>query len=286
LTPEGFQALLDSLAADPTSPGTSELRVIPNNLKTPYTDQFSIGVRQRFGIFRTSLTFNHTIGKNQIGYSPLNRSAATNANGFFDFIPLINGYSNVVAAFNKRATKYDAIFVSIDKPYTKESGWSVGVAYTGVLRAKQRGFEFNFDLPNIGEQPFVPSAANEKHHVVVNGIVDLPWDFRASTLITYGSGKPFNVVDANAGFQPDLIQLGFYENLPHFFQVDLRLQKNFKLFGDKEFSVSGEVFNLFNRANFGGAEGFTCCGGNPQFGRPNALAGPPRTFQVGAAFRF
>ena len=42
-------ALLAGLAADPTSPGTSELRVIPNNLKTPYTDQFSVGVRQRIG---------------------------------------------------------------------------------------------------------------------------------------------------------------------------------------------------------------------------------------------
>ena len=105
--PWGFAALLAGLAADPTSPGTSELRVIPNNLKTPYTDQFSIGIRQRFGIFRTSLTYNHTIGKNQIGYAPLNRSAVPNpANGgFYDYIPLINGYGNVVAAFNTRTNQ-------------------------------------------------------------------------------------------------------------------------------------------------------------------------------------
>ena len=44
LTASGFQTLLTSLGSDPTSPGTSELRVIPNNLKTPYSDQFSLGI--------------------------------------------------------------------------------------------------------------------------------------------------------------------------------------------------------------------------------------------------
>jgi outer membrane receptor protein involved in Fe transport len=286
LTEEGFAGLLQSLAADPTSPGTNELRVIPNNLKTPFTDQFSLGVRKRIGIFRTSLSLNHTIGKHQIGYAPLNRSLEPGASGFYDYIPLINGYANVVAGFNTRGTKYDAVLLSIDKPYTRDSGWGIGVAYTGVLRSKERGFGFNFDYPNIGAQRYVPNAGNEKHRAVVNGIVDLPFDFRASTLITYGSGAPFFVVDALAGFQPGNIRLGYFENVPHFLQVDLRLQKIFRMFGDREVSLSAEVFNLFNRANFGGAEGFICCGGNPAFGRPTVLAGPPRSFQFGTHVRF
>ena len=291
LTPAGFTALLAQLAADPTRPGTDELRVIPNNLKTPYTDQFSIGVRQRVGILRTSLTFNHTVGRNQIGYAPLNRSTNTGLSGRYDYIPLTNGYGNIIAAFNTRRTKYDAIFATVDKPYTKASHWGGGIAYTGVLRSKQRGSEFNFDYPNIGEQEFVPNAGNEKHRIVANGIVDLPFDVKASTLITYGSGAPFFVIDANRapppqGFQPGTIRLGYFNNLPYFLQVDFRLQKSFKLFGDKEFTVSGEVFNVFNRANFGGADGFICCGGNSNFGVPNSLSGPPRSFQVGASAKF
>ena len=291
LTEAGFAALLAQLAADPTSPGTDELRVIPNNLKTPYTDQFSVGVRQRVGILRTSLTFNHTVGKNQIGYAPLNRSSLPGSNGFYDYIPLINGYGNVVAAFNTRQTKYNAIFATIDKPYTKASHWGGGIAYTGVLTSKGRGFEFNFDYPNIGATPFVPNAGYEKHHIVANGIVDLPFAVKASTLITYGSGAPFFVIDANRapppqGFQPGTIRLGYFDHLPYFLQVDLRLQKSFNFGGDREFTLSGEVFNVFNRANFGSADGFVCCGGNPNFGVPNGLSGPPRSFQVGAAFKF
>lgn len=295
LTEAGFAALLASLAADPTSPGTNQLRVIPNDLKTPYTDQFSLGVRQRLGIFRTSLTFNHTVGKNQIGYAPLNRSTLPGSNGFYTYIAPGFGYGDIIAAFNTRKTKYDAIFLTADKPYTKASGWGVGLAYTAVLRSKERGLGggggFSFDYPNISAQEYVPNAGYEKHRAVLNGMVDLPLDFRLSGLATYGSGAPFFVVDANSapppdGFFPGNIRLGYFEHLPHFLQVDLRLQKIFRLFGDKEFTLSGEVFNLFNRANFGGADGFICCGGNPNFGVPNSLAGPPRTFQVGAAFRF
>jgi hypothetical protein len=290
LTEEGLAALIDSLATDPTTPGTSELRLIPNNLKTPLTDQFSIGVRQRFGIFRTSLTYNHTEGKNQIGYAPLNRSANLNPAGFYDYIPMINGYSNAVAAFNTRRTKYDALFLSVDKPYSKSSGWGVGLAYTGVLRSKERGFEFNFDKPNIGDQPFVPNAGFEKHRAVLNGIVDLPLGFRASSIVTYGSGAPYFIIDATEGFQANNIRLGYFERPPHFLQVDARLQKIFRVFGDKEFALSAEVFNLFNRANFSAGRSGCCFGPgedtNFKKDEASALAGPPRSFQFGISTRF
>lgn len=287
LTPEGFDALLASLAADPSSPGTSELRVIPNNLKSPYTDQFSIGVRQRFGPVRTSLSYSHIIGKHQIGYAPLNRTEATNANGFLDFIPLINGFSNAVAAFNTRATRYDAVYVTVDKPYTESSGWGAGIAYT-LAYSKERGFPFNFDFPNIDARPFVPNAGDERHHLVVNGIADLFWGLKLSGLATIGSGVPFSVIDASKGFGARDIRFpGNVGDVPMFVQVDLRLQKEFKVMGNNALTVSAEVFNLFDRTNVGAAEGFIPPGGNADFGRPNfPLAGPPRSFQFGAAFSF
>jgi hypothetical protein len=289
LTPAGFQALLASLATNPLAPGTTELRVIPNDLKTPFTDQFSIGVRQKFGIFQTSLSFNHVIGKDQIGYAPLNKGPQLDANGFLITIPLINGFGNAVAAFNTRETKYDAIFLTIDKPYSAASGWGGGIAYTGVLRSEENGNPggngFNFDFPNIAATHFVPNAGNEKHHLVVNGIADLPLDFRISGLITYGSGAPFNVIDATQGFQPAVLREGFFRHLPYFLQVDLRLQKLFKFGHNREFGLSAEVFNLFNRANFGGANNFFGPG-SPIILDTNSLAGPPRTFQLGANVRF
>jgi outer membrane receptor protein involved in Fe transport len=285
LTPEGFQALLASLAADPTSPGTNELRVIPNDLKTPYTDQFSIGIRQRFGRLRTSLTFNHTIGKNQIGYAPLNRSVALNPGGFYDYIPLTNGYANVVAAFNSRATKYNGVFVQIEKPYTKASGFGFGIAYT-LAFSKERGFAFNFDFPNIEERPFVPNAGDERHRLVANGIVDLPLGLKGSGLLTLGSGVPFFIIDARNGFGArDILFPGNVGDNRMFAQLDLKLQKDITLFQGGRFSLWAEVFNVFNRDNIARYDSFVCCG-NSLDSSPNILVGPPRSFQVGGAFRF
>lgn len=286
LTQPGFAALLAGLAADPTSPGTSELRLIPNDLKSPHTDQFSIGVRQRLGVVRTSLTYNYIRGKNQVGYAPLNRAVTPNSGGFLDFIPLTNGFSNAVAAFNTRGTRYHGIYVTADKPYSEATGWGGGIAYT-YARSKERGFAFNFDFPNIGDRPFVPNSGDERHRLVVNGIADLPLGFKLSGLGTFGSGAPFFVIDASKGFGARDIRFpGNVGNIPNFYQVDLRLQRDFKLLNDHAFTLSAEVFNLFNRANFGSAEGFIPPEGNPNFGVVNGLAGPPRSFQFGASYRF
>lgn len=288
LTPGGFDALLASLASDPTSPGTNELRVIPNDLKSPYTDQFSLGVRQRFGQFRTSINYSYIIGKDQVGYAPLNRTVATNADGFLDFIPLINGFGNAVAAFNTRATRFHGVYVTIDKPFNERSGYGFGIAYT-YARSKERGFAFNFDFPNIGDRPYVPNAGDERHRVVINGIVNLPLDFKLSGLATIGSGQPFFVIDASNGFGARDIRFpGNVGDIPRFTQVDLRLQREFKLFGETAFNLSAEVFNVFDRANFGGADGFIprLPEVNSNFGVPNGLSGPPRSFQFGASFRF
>jgi hypothetical protein len=281
LTPEGFATLRDSLAAQNFPSG--ELRVIPNDLETPYTDQFSLGVRQRFGALRTSLTFNYIIGKDQIAYVPLNRTSVPNpANGNFDYIPMINGYGNAVAAFNERETRYKGVFLQVDKPYTKQSGYGFGVAYT-LAWSKGFGYEFNFDIPNFDYLEFEPNAGNERHRVVVNGIADLPWGIRASGLMTYASGVPAEVIDGETNGFGVNIRRGNFGPKDNFFQLDLRLMKAFQL-GIGEFQVWAEVFNVFNTENKGW--GTICCGPSG-FDRPaDVLIGPPRSLQLGTAFRF
>src|SRR6185312_1338431 len=144
----------------------------------------------------TSLSFNHIIGKDQIGYAPLNRSSLPDPNngGFFDFIPLINGFSNVVAAFNTRETKYDAIFLTVDKPYSKDSGWGGGIAYTGVLRSKENGNPggsgCNFDRPGSATTAVGPNSRNGKLQLVLSALTALPPAPRLSGFVSSGSGAP------------------------------------------------------------------------------------------------
>ncbi|HMI41504.1 MAG TPA: TonB-dependent receptor [Sphingomicrobium sp.] len=279
LTPEGFATLQNSLAA--TNQLGGELRVIPNDLQTPYTDQFSLGIRQRFGALRTSLTFNYIIGKDQVAYVPLNRTSVPNAGGFFDFIPMINGYGNAVAAFNERETRYKGVFLQIDKPYTKASGYGFGIAYT-LAWSKGFAYPFNFDVPNFDFLEFQPNAGNERHRVVVNGIADLPWGFKASGLMTLASGVPALVTDGETNGFGVNIRKGNFGPKDTFFQLDLRLMKAFQV-GTGEFQVWAEVFNLTNTKN--GGQNDICCGPSA-YGRADTLFGPPRSLQLGTAFRF
>ena len=139
----------------------------------------------------------------------------------------------------------------------------------------------------IGARPYVPNAGDVRHKVVLNGIADLPLGFQISGLATISSPQPFFVIDASAGFGArDILFPGNVGKLPAFVQVDLRLKKDLTIFGGNTLSLTAEVFNLFNRANFGGADGFIPPGGNANFGVPNGLSGPPRSFQFGAAFKF
>lgn len=281
LTPAGFAALRTSLAA--SNFPTGELRVIPNDFKSPFTDQFSIGVRQRFGALRTSLTFNYMIGRNQVAYVPLNRTSVPNpANGNFDYIPLINGYGNAVAGFNKRQTRYKGVYLQIDKPYTKASGYGFGLAYTMAF-SKGLGYAFNFDVPNFDYLRFQPNSGNERHRVVINGIADLPWGFKASGLLTLASGVPATLIDGvTNGFGVN-IRKGNFGPKRSFSQLDLRLLKGVKVAGG-EFQVWAEVFNVFNTKN--GGFGERCCGPSDFPSQPDILVGPPRSLQLGSAFRF
>lgn len=134
---------------------------------------------------------------------------------------------------------------------------------------------------------------NERHRIVANGIVDLPWGFRLSGLATYSSGLPYFIVDATGGFQPANIRLGYFLEAPSYFQLDLRLQKTFRLFNRADLVLSAEAFNVFNEDIWASGDDFFCCGsGPPQFrsganiGSGNVLAGGPRSFQFGAAIRF
>ena len=281
---------LDALIATNVAPN-GELRVVRNDTVPPRTDQYSIGVRQKFGRVQTSLSYTRIEGRNQVGYFPANRAVARNPGGFLDFVP-VPGFGNVVALSQDRASRYDGVFLTIDKPYTAASPWAVNVAYT-LAFAKERGYSFNFDFPDIGNQPFRPNAGNERHRIVLSGLVDLPWGLQGSTLMTFASGQPFFVTDASQGFGEGLV-LGNYGDAVDFRQVDLRLAKNFYLNGSNgdnkgpRLQIIAEVFNVFNRANFGGYDGFVprLPEINNSFGRPNGLNGPPRSFQIGGRFTF
>jgi hypothetical protein len=121
---------------------------------------------------------------------------------------------------------------------------------------------------------------------VLSGIVQLPWDVLASSLITLGSGTPFTIFDSTG---PEF-RIRRNEGRPEKFDfilpdafayrsVDLRLEKGFQI-AASQLSLILEAINVFDFENYGGFDG-TLSPTNQNFGNPSTLIEPGRRYQVG-----
>jgi outer membrane receptor protein involved in Fe transport len=281
LSRQGLQGLIDrGVAPDP------EIFLMANDIKPPHTDQFSAGVRQVVGPVNVAVTLTHIRGENGLGFYPANRQKTGNR----DFLP-VPGFGNILISSDAIQSRFTGVYVTAEKPYTEASHWGVTAAYT-LGWAKIRGDLFNFDFPTIKDTPLTPGNDDERHRLVVGAIGGLPYGIKVSTLITLGSGLPFNVIDASAGFGADQKferNGGRADGLIQFKQVDIRIAKQFDVVAGHHASAFLEVFNLFNWYNYGGYDGFippTTADPNPNYGKPGFLFGPTRSLQLGLSYGF
>ena len=297
LTREG----LLELRATSTS-GSPELFAVKNNTRPPVNDQISLGARQQVGPVQVSVTGSYQRGRN--GYTNL---FATRQNGGLgpccNTAPLTPfGYANALIGFDGLDTRYKALFVTIDKPYTESAGWGVNVAYT-LSKGEQNGGDlFSLDAPTPDLYGWRPRTGDERHRLVISGIVDLPLGFRFSTLSTFGSGQAFRVTDGTNGATsgqnefsaryPDKNCIG---GVLAFCEVNVTLGNKVKVAGT-EIEVAVDLLNAFNNKNFSGFDDFFNNQINPQTGQIVDPLDParigrdlltlPRRVQFRANFRF
>ena len=282
LSKAGLQGLIDSGMAP-----APEIFLMENDTKPLHTDQISAGVRQQLGMFNTSATFTHIRGENGVGFYPANR----NASGTRDFIP-VPGFGNILISADDIQTRYTGLYLTAEKPYTNASPWGATAAYT-LAWSKIRGDSFNFDFPTIKATPLTPSNADERQRLVVSGIVGVPYGLKLSSLITLGTGVPYNIADASAGGAPPEFRFrrnaGRAHPIIELKQVDLRILKDFQVAPKHHAALFIEVFNLFNWYNYGQYNGDIPAPGadrNVNFGKPSVIVGPTRSFQFGLTYGF
>lgn len=299
LTREGLIALRQT-----STTGLPELFAVPENARPPVNDQFSLGIRHRFGDWEAALTGSYQRGRN--GYTHL---FATRRDGGVgnccDTSPVVPfGFANALIGFDGLDTRYKALFATLDKNYTEESGWGLNIAYT-LSKGEQNGNDlFSLDGTVPDSYGWRARPGDERHRLVVSGLVDLPWGFRFSTLSTFGSGRAYQVVDATDGF--DNGQLRITSAYPEktcvggvfqFCEVNLTLAKFFEIDGDREIELAVDLLNAFDNANYSGFDGFfnsvdplDPANGefNPETNRYNAnsILTLPRRIQFRAAVRF
>lgn len=285
---------LDSLLASPLGAfATREIFLVENDTKPPRSDQWSAGIRQALGRWMVSATYVGIQSENGFSY------VFAGSGQCCTFTPT---YGPVIISNDDKKAWYDALYLTIDKPFSAEAKWGLSLSYT-LSEAEQNGGTdlFGFDFPTPEGYGRYRTSTDEKHRVVLSGLAQVPWGFRVGTLITLGSGTPFTIDDASLGFgtgrqvfrrnagRPD--QESFI--IPDawaFRSMDLRLEKDFTI-GPGQLGLIAEAFNIFDYENYGCIDGFIRPindpnGPNPNYGKPGCLVEPGRRLQFGVKYAF
>jgi outer membrane receptor protein involved in Fe transport len=237
-----------------------EVDLLNNNLKVPYSDQFSLGIRNRLGAWNTSTAvawinsydgFVYTLGNRRPdgsfwqgggqpwGYAP----------------PGLAG--NLIIGNNGIKTRNTQFLLSADKPFTHESHWSATFAYTYTNATQNRDINehYAFDGEWIYQYPYVVSNAVSKHRVVATGSFEGPWGFLIAGKLTVASPIPKNDISCyNNGttgpYGNPCLQVGYTAPGLGYRSFDMQLTKNFNIQDVSTVYVRFDVLNVFNVKNY------------------------------------
>ncbi len=295
------------LAGIPVSTSSHELDLINNDIKTPYSDQFSIGFRTRLNDWDAAVTLSEIKSYGALVGHLGNRYPdgsyySTNGNPWGASGPV--GYGSLILWDNAGKDENQQVTVSFAKPYTPASGWSASFAYTysnayqnnvagGTNPYEGAPNGYLFDLPNPKDYPMLPSTAVPRHRLVSAGTYDLGSGWSVSgkgevSSATYldaivglpncptmctaigGNATPINVKIPNA--------IGYKD-------IDLSLAKAFGIWHDFKGTVRFDVLNAFNWSNFdpGAAIWSPVYGGpmpQPYYNLGGPIVGFPRTLRL------
>jgi outer membrane receptor protein involved in Fe transport len=283
----------------------AEVFMLDNDLKTPYSDQFSVGIRNRVVIgsqdWVTSATFAYTKSEDGIVFllgqrwpDGTFRTPGTIWGGApWTQHPSYNGVElgNMLLGTNGVQTRAKQLLLSAQKPYTPESGWAATLAYTltdaseNRLNTATEDDTYVFDFASLGDFGWHRSTGVARHRLVATGIYDGPWGLSLSSKLTLATPTPVatipncSEVTSNLQCYPDSktpdTTFGFK-------QMDLAAQKSFDFMEDFSVRIRFDVFNVFNWVNPDrrndnlGAVGVV----NPQFLQPVSYLQPTRTFKL------
>jgi len=248
--------------------GGREIDLLNNNLKVPYSDQASIGMRNQVGDWNTSVAVSRIVSKDGFAFILGNRRPdgsffGTGGDAGYGQpwgFP-IQPFGTLILGKNGIETKSNSLLLSLDKPYTKASGWGVTVAYTYTDAEENRksGEHYALDEPDITDYPFLTSSGVAKHRLVATGIIDGPWGMTYSGKLTLQTPIPISDIACFGAAAPclphatDSVGTGRFIAGGQIFgirEVDLAANKDFDLTGGVTMYMRLDLFNVFNFKNY------------------------------------
>lgn len=312
----GGVAGLQSLIGATSNSGT-EVDLLNNNLKAPYSDQFSLGMSNQIGDWLTDVTVTRILSYDGFGFTLGNRYPNGN---FWDNQQLCNatadpglsqpwgcgvpGFGGLIVGNNGIKTQTTQLLLSAQKPYTKESGWGTSIAYTWSNARQTRDINehYAFDAATLGQYPWVKSNAVARHRLVATANYDGFWGITFGGKLTLATPIPSNDFlcgDAPAfgSNEPACIPTGFNPQgngkfliggkIFGYRSVDLQATKDFKIAGDWTAYARLDIINVFNFDNFTNIIYEDASGRKmAYYNEQGDIVGVPRTVKVEVGVKF
>lgn len=290
--PNALPQLLNGMAG--------EVNLINNDLKVPYSDQLSLGMRNRLGDWNTSATVSRVHSKEGVVFTLGNRYT----NGDFwqnrsqpwgNSPPGLAG--PLLVGNNGIETKSTQVLLSAEKPFTEESKWGATFAYTFTDAEQNRELNQNylFDESSINVFPYIVSNAASKHRFVATGsYAILPWGLTFAGKLTWSSPIPKNDIGcltAPATFPTGAActAVGYDIGGTGYKSLDLQVTKNFELgdLGSMYLRLDGinltNAHNLVDYININGPDGVISGG---RYNPIGSITGLPRTLRASFGIKF
>jgi outer membrane receptor protein involved in Fe transport len=258
-----------------------------SDAKTPWTRAFSVGVdREITHDLSVSVSYVHRRSRDLLTRRITNLYDV--APGDPNFGQTTDGGPRISQVTYDGRIDYDGIVVGVRKRFGDR--FMVGVSYTGsrardnlLTGAAGSGFSDN----NDPEKDYGPSNLSAPNIFVTNGSVTLPGDVHVSGILNWQSGAAFNprgITDQDGDGLVDQRDVSVPRNefrTDPVFNIDLRVEKVFRVANDHSFGILLEAFNLTNQANVLNVNSVS----GPDFGIPVAYyAG--REIQIGVRYLF
>jgi outer membrane receptor protein involved in Fe transport len=257
--------------------GASGINIIDSDMQNPMVQQTSLGFERQLGsrqVVRVTVVHNH--GTDFIIGRPIGTV----------FNPVVGGPDTVLNLESSAKTNYQGLFVEFERRFSGRFG--VRTAYT-LSTAKNYSNDDQIPFssgpidPNDLAREYGPAPNDQRHRVVLSGVVDIGYGLRLSGLWTLASGVPMDILmpsgqtrvpvlqrnaggrvfktanelndylrnlNASGGIDGELLPLVATDARFNdtFNSLDLRLSKAFQARGVRIEGLA-EVFNLFNVSN-------------------------------------
>jgi outer membrane receptor protein involved in Fe transport len=259
-------ATLQALTAGSTA--GFEVDMFTNKLKVPYSDQFSIGMRNQLGDWNTSATIVRNLSYDGLAATLGNRNPDGSfwMNGGQPWGAGVPGYGSLILWNNGIETRATQLLLSLEKPYTRESRWGATIAYTYTNASQNRDINehYSFDQATIQDYRFITSNAAPKHRLVATAVADGPWGLTFSGKLTLATPTPkngfifYNYPATAPNGANNLPAAGIPSGGKRFLvggpifgyrDVDFAVMKNIPIAGDVVWQLRLDIINAFNYKN-------------------------------------